>query len=827
MSDDFNWTPVVMVEGLSLDRTTTDIRPTGLAFLPDPLQSAPEGRVTGAWRPALLSIPELTDLTWSPIEGNSATQSLTFILSLDEPDDVDDRQGTLIRSYFLGDPDPVAILAFGEVVTPTTTSFDVTMLDGTDADATFGEGSVMYLGSEVFRVTSASTDTVTIVNALPSSYIYPDGGSDSDLTRSVDGVSLALGHLGSRVSTHTGRASASAAPPYEDDRVYTANQRLRGRRVWLFRCAVVGGELIEQLLGQFVIAGNESITMNEDATELTVTCSSIVGAFDGYQFNTRSVQWRRSFYTINDGTLVNVNGDRESTFSFENSIWKNYAITVLQAGQVVAALVGDRYLAQDIRMGGDTPDVAELNTEGGLDAPSIPKTTFNEALSTNPFDVVRLDTDTLTPDPTLHPYYSVDKPDPDDPASTSPGILRHPLHMWLAHLGCLSSNLPLHWKLPFALDSVNVTNVLALARGQAGSIREWPGIVAGGDGQPLPAMKWLDESFLKPLGMGRVQDQYGRMDVAPVYAPRLSTASLTGSNTLQGRKVYRPVKLAADALTARLGMGVGSASLRDLSSLDVYLPDAGSVQSESVEIIAQGVLSADEPTTDLATLDGRPGVAFVRAYLSSIGQWFRRGMAKVELVVALPELNVMDPENVQPLVPGSLVDVDLIGLIDITTGAKQQVGGYQGIVIRHLWENQCTEQSVTIGLYRNRLVRYGFSLLITVVVDNMDGTYTLTFDDTESIAPDGTPGPNYVSPAGEFATDLATAVDTQTTYSADNVSVVDQYFAQRFVGTMANNVLTAGTAPIVGDWIVLADLGDGNDTAESTFAYFGRDKYGV
>lgn len=827
MAENYNWTPVVMVEGLSLELDDS-VRPSGLAYMNEPTQTAPEGRVTGPWRAALLSV-ELGELSWSPIEGNATTQELTFTLNIDAPDATNSRQGSLLRSYFLGDADPVGLLAFGEVVSPTTTSFDVTMLDGSDAADTFGPGTLLYLSAEAWRVASSTVDTITVENTVPQSFIYPDGGTNNDLTKSSSAVEGNLGHIGTRLSTHTARAASTSAPPYEDDRVFASNPRLKGRRVWLFRCAIVGGELLEQCIGQYIIASDDSIQLNDACTELTVTCVSIVGAFDEYQFNTRNVQYRYSFLTINGGSRVSAAGGISEASNFEDSVWGNYPVSVVQAGETVATLFGGTDLLPDLRFGGKSPDVTNLSSNADFDTLPDPskRDLYNEVLASNPFDILRsADGFTLTPSPVFHPYYSTDRPDPDDPSSTSPGILRNPLHLWLAHMGCLSSNLPSHWILPFAADTVNVESVLAKARGVTGSINEWPGVVAGGDGEPIDAMKWADQTFLVPVGAARVQDQYGRIDIAFVYAPPVSSTLIRDTNTGYGRSTRRPVKLAADSFIAVIGTGVGDRPIIEVQSGEVYLPDRGTVQSTNVTIEAQGALSPDDPTTDLGTLVGRPAPAFIRAYLTSIGQWLRKGMAKIELSVGLADLNLMDPANVQPLMPGSLVDISLTGLIDIVTGAKQSADGYQGLVFSHQWTQDFTTQLISVGLYRNRLVRYGFSLLITNVVDNSDGTYTLTFDADESILPDGA-GVDYLSPIGAFATDLATAENAQTDYNADDVVVVDQYFAAKFVGTLASNILTAGTLPVAGDWVVLADLGGGNNEAEAVFAYFGRDKYGV
>jgi putative intracellular protease/amidase len=825
-----NWSPVIMVEGLTLTRDT-QVRSTGLAITSQPNASR-LNQLSGEWYPALVvGSVQLGQSSWSPVEGSPTAQTLTFSLQSEIADGWDRKA---LRAFFCGDPDESAIVEYGEVIGATTTSFDVRLLTGADADTVLDEGSVIYIGAEAFRVASCTGNTVTIVDEIPASFVFPGGTSANDLDRSTGGVVGRLGHFGTRIATHTAPVAANAAPPYGDNRVFLTNPRLKGRRVWLFRAAVSNGALVEQLIGQFVIDSDEKVELSDDGTTISVSCVSVAGALDSWQFNVRSVQYQYEFVQFSGFDGIVAVGGRSALTSQSDSIWGNFALSVVQNGETIAVVAGGTNLITSLSFGGKLPDVTQVASAAEFAETANPsrRTSYNEALATYPFDVVRDGTGLdITPDQTTHPFYSTDRPDPDDPTSVLPGVLRHPLHMWLAHLSCLSSNLPLHWRIPLAADTVDVAGVLAFARGTLAAVTAWPGVVAGGDGEPLDAMAWLDEAYLLSLGLGRATDQYGRLTVRSIYAPALSTASLTQSNTQRGRPFSRPTRLAADTIVARMGAGVGKAPLYEVSSAEVYLPDEGTVQTTSIEIEAAGPIAADDPTTDLLTLAARPGAAIVRAYVTSLGAFVRKGVPMTALVVGDSTLNQLDTDNVQPMTPGSLVTVNLIGLLDIVTGWKTPQNTYNALVMRHQWDRQFTEQMVDLALYRNRQVRFGYALLITDVVNNGDGTFDLQFDDDETILPDSGSLIDYVAPDGKvYPNDAETAENTITTYSAPNAQLVDQYYAVKGTGALSistgTGVWTSTTAPVAGDWLTLAQLGS-NATAETVFAYFGRDTFGI
>jgi hypothetical protein len=827
-----NWTLTVMIEGLVFDADDS-VRPSALSFVPERTEAAPEGRVTGRWHPCLTYRAQgekivLSGQSWSPLKGSVAVQTMEISINAAYAGEL-----MSVRDYFLARPQPVAIIAFGETITPTTVSFDVTMLDGSTADATISAGAVLYIGREVFRVASCTGDTVTVEAAIPQSFIYPGGGADNDLGRSTDGVELGLGHIGSRIVTHTGRTSGNQPPTFDDDRVYLQNPVLRGRRAWLHRSAIVGGELIEQCLGQYVIGGEDTITKSADGTAIRVPFQSLAGSFSSYQFNTRCVQFQYEFARFPGSSQVLARGGIAPTSNPADSVWKRVGVFVdlMQEGDRVAAVVGEIQLLQGLTFGGDAVEVYELTgrLDDYLEATDGRRLKrFNEVFTSYPYDIVTADGGSqFTITGTSHPLYSTERPDPNDPTATDPGILRHPLHMWLAHARGLSSNLPTHWTLPIGRDGVDVAGVLALARGAFGHITEWPGVVKGGDGKAFNGLDWMDEAYLVPLGCGRATDQFGRLTVRSLLSPSDTLVTIGDANVGPTRPYSLPMGVTADMVEAVTGRGLSDAPIITLTSLDSYSPSIVDQRIIAIEINADGALAAIDQADPVLALE-RPGIQHVRAVVNSIGAMLSKSMGQYQLDVNLSSLNTMDPAFVQPLIPGTFFRLAIRAMDNPETGALEDGLALNGLVMEHKWSTDFTTQAIRVMIYPYAQRRIGYALLVTGVTPTGGSGYDLTFDADQSILPDG--GASlYTSPTGAtFATDLSTLAHAVSTYSAAKALLCDQYMAAKAtVDITGTGAVVSASVPVVGDWVVLADLGDGNTGAEGVFAYFGRDRYGV
>jgi hypothetical protein len=172
----------------------------------------------------------------------------------------------------------------------------------------------------------------------------------------------------------------------------------------------------------------------------------------------------------------------------------------------------------------------------------------------------------------------------------------------------------------------------------------------------------------------------------------------------------------------------------------------------------------------------------------------------------------MDPDAVQSLLPGDLVDMQLIGL-----RGRDNVA-VQGIVIASTWAADFTTRELRVLVLDISLRQWSAAVLITGVTDNEDDTYTLTFATDDTV----TPLPY------DYSTDLATLQD-QFTLGGVFLSLCDDKLLDRGPVTfdgVDTITTTAPLVPAVGNWLVLGDLGD-VPVAATRFGFIGRDKWGI
>jgi hypothetical protein len=253
------------------------------------------------------------------------------------------------------------------------------------------------------------------------------------------------------------------------------------------------------------------------------------------------------------------------------------------------------------------------------------------------------------------------------------------------------------------------------------------------------------------------------------------------------RRVRRPAQVAATS------PGVPAAPLADVYAID-----------------GRGYLAADTAASGLGLL-AEAGVILARAIVSSLGEYLRFGPVQSLVKVNSADLSDMDPDAVQSLLPGDLVDVQLIGL-----RGRDNVA-VQGIVIASTWAADFTTRELRVLVLDIALRRWSAAVLITGVTDNEDGTYTLTFATDDTV----TPLPY------DYSTDLATLQDQFTLggvwLSLCDATLLELETSVEFDGT---DTITSATAPVAGYWLVLGDLGQ-NTTVEARFGFIGRDRWGI
>jgi hypothetical protein len=840
-----SWVWVVEIEGLARAGVSV-YTPMAIASEPDPGEAAfsgPDGRTCDEWQALLQPGLSLSGMTYSPLASAPAAQTLSFSVAMppERPE---------VEAFFLAeDARPVTLLT--APVDPTDTTIDVVSTAGIAA------ADVLYIGAECFRVdTVPSATQVTVVNAIPATLLWPFSQLSYQEARSADGAVGRIGHIGSRIAQHD-VPGVDQLPPWPDDRVYLQNPRVKGRRVYLRRVSWGAAEsgadrYREQLLGIFVIDG---VTIGADGTTVQVSATSAVASYANRQLGAKGVKDQVAVAAFTSGVPsvvcrpdpTNESDDdnrRIWPFSGTRAFWSADGSVVGRAAAVsLLRRDTDEFIAvaSPRLLGAKALEVQQLYASGrtggfneGID--SLKYASAQEVLISDPLTVTLGVWEPVQPfDPAQHPYYSPDKPG-------GAGVLEHPLHLLLAHLGQLPTNLPTHWQLRVSTAEVDTTGILALAEGPLSIVPRWPGVCVVG---PVDALKWLAETFLAPIGCGWVQDEYGRLSVASLVAPRLgpwSSPSVdAGTSTvntidvsaaLQGRGVRLNVPASAGAVQADTGYGLGKTPIVSLYSDDGYLVADGDPEDSTFLLKAMGALAPDQPSVDLGTLDQ---VAGLRAITSSIGVFLRRGLRRYvvtipssypnesELYQATPTLGPATPSRYA--LPGSLVVIDLPGL-------RGAVGPKGCVVVSHQWSADCATQTIE-AMDVGASVRIAAAVKV-VSASETGGVISAVVDPVFTIAP----SPYTAPPFGTLTEDGQTmaafaeaAGDSEFIEWTDGtLAVVGDGPGQVLAYDVATNTLTVDLSgstyvPVAGDFGVLAVLGAGD--VDEFFAFMARDRYTI
>jgi hypothetical protein len=859
-----SWIWLVEIEGLARDGLTANVQPsiTPMALTSEPwpgdtaFAGGVSGRVCDEWQTLLQpGSVTLSAMSFSPFAAAPGAQTLSFALSLppERPE---------VERFFLSQPEPVARLT--AAVAPTDTT--ITMDDTTGIAA----GDVLYIGAECFRVRTVDSGTqVTVCDPIVGgnspvgpTLIWPDAIRSNAGSRPSDGAVGVVGAIGSRIAQHDIPA-ANEPPPWPDDRVYLANTRVKGRRVYLRRVSwgvnATGGEgYREQLFGQYVIT---SVNVNADGTTISVSANSLVASFDKAELGARGVADRILVTRSTPGnpalpaTWAVAFIDRDQSPDAESRrIWRSTAVAYssgseagffvgLDAVNVLGRKVGvgtSRTLGVKFFAGDQQPS---RDLVAQFDAESV-GTAVKEVLLSDPFEVNH---DTTGNEAAFgignfRPYYSTDKPG-------GAGVLKHPLHMLLAHLGQFSSNLPNHWQLRLDTSAVAVDAILQLADQIA--VNEWPGVCATG---PVKAMEWLAKTFLQPLACGWVTDEFGRLSVGSITMPRLSPWSVPDlavlSDSLRigvevlapGRQVQRIVEAEAGVTVVNVGQGLGKEPRIAIQSADAYRVPDGDPQVATFEINAMGALSPDDPIDNTAALQLTP-IMFMRSIASTVGTYLRGGV--IQYTLRIPSSYPDEDEAFAPFgsdvlgpampsryaVPGALVVLSAI-----IPGLRKLPGERLAVVLGHQWQDDCATQEIRIADLGGtvRIAAAGRVVSASVV----SGQLEIVLDPDFEVLPT----PYNAPPFGAITEDGETLVAFATTAGDfEYVRFFDDTLAERNPGpgnaeqvasyNAATNTLTTsnggGYTPVAGDFVLLANLGESDTAVEDYFAFMGRNRYSL
>lgn len=861
-----SWIWLIEIEGLGRDNLTANnqfsITPMALTTQSWPTNSAYAGgfatsRICDEWQTVIQ--PEsvtLSAMSYSPFAQKPGAQTLSFDIAL--PDSLPE-----IERYFLSNPLPVANITAQIDPTDNTISMDTT--------SALTAGDIIYIGAECFRVAVVNSGTLITVNQAiiggsstnGPDITWPYGISLNVGTRAGDGAVGIIGAFGSRIAIHE-VPQPNELPPFPDTRVYLANPRVKGRRIYLRRVSWgLNGSGVEgyreQLFGQYLI---RDVTVNANGTTISVTAGSLVASYEKAELGAKGVSDRLQVYTgPAGGTAALIDLDNTSG-QLDRRIWKSNTVCYSSGGEA-GMFVGTEFVGIAIA-NGETIfrslrttrtfglklfstiqlELDEVNPEMARFISREAGQKVKEVLISDPLEII-LDTsgnETLYPfNQSYHPYYSTDKPG-------GAGVLQHPLHLMLAHLGQLSSNLPYHWQL--RLDTQAIAKAAILQYAEQLVINAWPGVCVTG---PVKAMEWLAKTFLQPLACGFVTDEFGRLSVAPITMLRPSpwgvpkvfdgnsnTNSIDDSVLAIGRQVQRIVEVEAGVTQSITGQGLGKEPRITIQSADAYKVADGEPENTTFQIDAMGAFSPDDETQSAVLVDIVP-VMFMRSITSTIGTYLRAGAIQYTFRIpsGFPDEEQLYQPNGNTLAPAMPSRYALPGTyVTISanvSGLRKLPGPRLAAVLEHKWEDNCATQSLRV-LDLGNLIRIAPAGRVVSATDNLDGTMNIVLEpDFEVI-----PVPYETSPFGSITEDGETLSAFATTAGDyEFVRFYDETLADRNPGAgnseqvisydIATNTLTtfygAGYLPVVGDFVLLAELGEGD--VDEFYAFMGRDSFNL
>lgn len=849
------WIWLVEIEGLARAGLTGGqfaITPMALTSEPWPgdsayAQESPSSRVCDEWQDVLQpGSVTLSGMTYAPFSASPGAQTLSFSLAM--PDARPE-----IADYFLAQAQPVAEIT--TAIAPTDTT--ITMTD----TSAIAAGDVLYIGAECFRVASVDSGTVvTVATAIigeqsgqPASdwLAWPNAIEGNVGDRSTAGAVGIIGAIGSRIAQHD-VPDPNDPPPWPDTRVYLTNTRVKGRRVYLRR--VSWGQdangaygYREQLIGQFLITGSQ---IGSDSTTVTVTASSLVASYDKAQLGARGVSDRLQLIKSSTGAAFALIDRDQDADAYTRRIWNGtvaaYA-TATEGGLFVGVepfgiSYNGLFLSRGVRtsrsLGLKLFEATESIDDVALSF--VDKRTglaVKEVLLSDPLQIPRDTTgfeQLLPPVENQHPYYSTDKPG-------GAGILTHPLHLMLAHLGQLDSNLPYHWQLRLDTSAVATTYILQLA--EQLSVNEWPGVCVTG---PVKAMEWLCETFLRPLGCGWVVDEYGRLSVGAITIPRLSpwaaprlVDGTDAVNTISvaavqmGRGVQRIVEAEAGVTQSQTGQGLGKEPRYIIQSADAWRIPDGDPQASTFVLNAMGAMSPDNTVSRDTAFDLRP-VSFVRTVTSTIGTYLRGGSIQYTLTVpsGFPETDELYAPNGTVLGPAMPSRYALPGsavIVENIPGLRKPAGRRLCIVMGHQWVDDCTAQTLRL-LDAGGAVRVAAAGRV-VSASEVGGMLEVVLEPAFEVSPTPYVAPPFapITEDGETLTAFASTVG-----EFEFVRFCDETLAEQGTGSeqvnsydVATNTLTTsyneGYIPVAGDFVLFSAVSDVDDV----FAFVGRDRFNL
>lgn len=758
-----------------------------------------------------------------------------------------------VAAFFLAprnarSPFALGTAAFG----PNDIAVDLATVNGSNLSDHVTAGDVIYNGREALRVSSVNDGAgqVFVVDRAPDP-TAADPTYAGDVTRSTDGTLGDPSHIGTTREQHEIRASVAALPPVPDERWYSSNPFVSGREVTLYRCDGVNTEVV---WWRGIIDGDP--TLDDDGATLRISCTDILTAMRRVRFNRRAPVWvvRNAVQYAPDGdfrfyTLQSEVVDATTAGEFrEASVWAAPAASgatlpapaALQVGKMGAFCPS--YAINDSSSGGVVVNASRIKPAtvwGGDPTPalgsfsSVVGQRVYELLVSDPLDDASPVTGGTGITPENHPYWCVNVPDPATPGTTTSGILRHPLHMVLAHLGRLACpNLPRdRWVLPLPADYVDTDTVLELAGSTYGFIDAWPGVVAGIDGKDVGALEWLESTFLRPLGAGFA---FTRDSGSGSSAYRLTVRSLffgaqagdvtvDASTLLPDRPARSAGELATDYVVAECGTGIAGQPRLQIVGDSLYQQRFFPYRSQPYTLERVGIAHPDTQAT--AAFVASPSIVMFRRMLSTIAALFRY------------PLNII-PRRITygaPVQAGDLVTVTDIGGRSEADGSVS-TDDKPGFVLERsidLSPSGAMTQTISVLVLPYDIRRIGPAARVATGSTSTDVVCEAAVY-IQPIPSGGTYQPTATRSASKDVEQFAVGQVVRV-YSAGLEPLTDPVAVSSINAGSNTLLLSAPLAalgggayvPVAGDVVAVGALADVDATSSEQLAFFGRDTYAI
>jgi hypothetical protein len=781
----------------------------------------------------------------NPLSGEFRSGTCGFQIVLD------DARWPEVGRFFLSPGAARSIAArTGSNVTPSTISLNLDAVAGaTLALSGIAANGIIYSGREALRVQTVGLFTVTVYNLMPDT---TDHDLSADVTRSGNGVAGRIGHIGTRQERHNNR-TVGELPPVPDDRWFTSTPFVSGREVTVY-VKTDSADDAEFVVWRGFLSGSPRLM--PDGVTLAVEAVDMLQGLSARKLNERPLGIVAQWLTSYDAPAIaqkrywfmGSTPDLSQPQAEAQTLWGNPQASgassfgfpaVLQVGK--AALFVDQYNLTGGREIGYVyaggPYRAVFGSESLPDAPLTSADRVFELLVSDPLDESSPVTRGQAIKPQDHPYWCDNLPDPSSPGSTTTGVLKHPLHMVLAHLGALACpNLPATWKIDLPVELIDSAGIIELARTTYSAIDAWPGVIGGQDGKAVKALGWLADQFLRPIGAAFALTGWADADTgvvgaqitvrSAVLSPEAIGPELNVEHIVWGRGAVVETGISADSVRCTAGVGLDGNPNLILLGDEVYESGFFPWQSSAYEFPGGGLVHPDDTGESMANYQR---VRWVRRYIQTLATLFRYPLTVITREVVWT----------RPVVAGELVEMDAAVLFrseddgqlsGVTDDTKIALALSVGLSIE-----EALTQTVTFLVFPFTARRLGPAARVTTgssttVINCYDAVYVQQVNGDGEYAPGN--GRSAVSKdVSTFQIGDIVVVRTQALAVAtdpEEIVSIDAGSSPPTITLASGLTVIGGGGPYTpsdNDVVTLAQQADADSNSLQDYVYVGRDTY--